>query len=240
MKASLLTLPALLDKTNDDFKAGVLDTIPFVLLFVFYSVAFGMLSAANGLSFSESIGMTILIFSTPLQFIIVQRYEDAWVLIPLVISLNARFALMSASLIPYLRKERPVYLALTSILIVPSVYALCIARFRSSKSGNLSYLLGTGLPLFLAAITSNVLGYLIGGKASPSSISMTASFGLALQFTALAAKLLPRYAELFSFLLGILFAPFAISLFGSNSLVFGPFIVAAFVIWGKHMHGARH
>ena len=88
---------------SNSIREGLKDSIPFCVLFVFYGVSFGMFCANNGLGAAHTLAIVTLIFSTPLQFIIAQDFTGGWLLAPVILAMNARFLLMSATLAPYFR-----------------------------------------------------------------------------------------------------------------------------------------
>lgn len=62
-------------------KEGLRDSITFGVAFIFLYVSIGILGATQSLSLSQTLATTLLIFSTPLQFLLMQSYQDGWILI---------------------------------------------------------------------------------------------------------------------------------------------------------------
>lgn len=83
---------------NNSFQAGLKDSISFGFAFIFFVHSDWGIGASQNLSFMEVVATSLLIFSTPLQFILVQSYEAGLTLLPMILALNSRFILMSSAL----------------------------------------------------------------------------------------------------------------------------------------------
>lgn len=121
------------------FIDGIKDSSIFGVSFIFLYLSIGANAFENSLSFFESLSTTLFVFSTPLQFLLVQSYYDGYILIPLILAMNARFLLMSATLAPYLKRTNLFWLSLSSILICPSVFSGCISKFKQMNESPFAY-----------------------------------------------------------------------------------------------------
>jgi len=212
------------------FKEGARDAITFGVAFIFIYLSIGAVSAANLLSLSQAAATTLLIFSTPLQFLLIQNYSDGWLLIPIILVLNARFVLLSASLAPYIRTSSNLAILSCLILITPSTFTGCITRFKRRTDHPLQYLIGLGLPIFVASVICTYIGFIAGAGLAAPVIYAAMTLLLPLQFTALAAKQWPHYPEASSYWLGFLGAPLLVYLFNDYSLLCTPFIIGGLMV----------
>lgn len=105
----------------------------FGVSFIFLYLAIGANGLNNDLSCFQTLSSTLFVFSTPLQFLLTQSYKEGYLLIPLILAMNARFLLMSGTLAPYFAKVKLRSLFCSSILICPSVFIGSLAHFKKNK-----------------------------------------------------------------------------------------------------------
>lgn len=74
---------------NKSFSAGLKDSISFGLAFIFLYIPIGALGANQNLSLFDVMATSIFVFSTPLQFMLIQSYSAGLTLLPMVIALNS-------------------------------------------------------------------------------------------------------------------------------------------------------
>ncbi|WP_213940299.1 AzlC family ABC transporter permease [Pseudomonas sp. dw_612] len=209
---------------------GVRDALTFGVAFIFLYLSIGILSATQSLSLGQSLATTLLIFSTPLQFLLIQSYNEGWILIPIIIALNARFVLLSATLAPYIRNTSTAKTLASLILITPSIFTGCVTRFKRRTDHPFAYLIGLGFPIFGVSIICTYIGFVAGAELASPAIFALMTILLPLQFTALAGKHWPHYAEVSSYWLGFVGAPLLVYLFKDYSLLCTPFIIGGLVV----------
>ncbi|MGH8329798.1 MAG: AzlC family ABC transporter permease [Pseudomonas fluorescens] len=214
----------------DVFMEGARDAITFGVAFIFLYLSIGILSATQSLSLGQALATTLLIFSTPLQFLLIQNYNDGWVLLPIILALNARFVLLSATLAPYIRNTSTTTIMASLILITPSIFTGCATRFKRRTDHPFTYLIGIGLPIFAVSIICTYIGFIAGAKLASPVIYAVMTLLLPLQFTALAGKHWPHYAEVSSYWLGLVGAPLLVYLFKDYSLLCTPFIIGGLIV----------
>jgi predicted branched-subunit amino acid permease len=212
------------------FMEGARDAITFGVAFIFLYLSIGILSATQSLSLSQALATTLLIFSTPLQFLLIQNYNDGWILLPIIVALNARFVLISATLAPYIRNTSTMPIMASLILITPSIFTGCVTRFKRRTDHAIIYLIGLGLPIFCVSIICTYIGFIAGADLASPIIYATMTLLLPLQFTALAGKHWPHYAEVSSYWAGFVGAPLLVYLFKDYSLLCTPFIIGGLVV----------
>jgi predicted branched-subunit amino acid permease len=171
-----------------------------------------------------------LIFSTPLQFLLIQSYNDGWILLPIIVALNARFVLLSATLAPYIRNTSTLKTMASLILITPSIFTGCVTRFKRKADHPFTYMIGLGLPIFGISIICTYIGFIAGAEFTSPVIYAAMTLLLPLQFTALAGKHWPHYSEVSSYWLGFIGAPLLVYLFKDYSLLCTPFIIGGLIV----------
>ncbi|PZT47793.1 branched-chain amino acid ABC transporter permease [Helicobacter valdiviensis] len=212
------------------FIDGLKDSAIFGVSFIFLYLSIGANGYANSLSFFETLSTTLFVFSTPLQFLLVQSYHEGYILIPLILAMNARFLLMSATLAPYFKNQSIFRLSLSSIIICPSVFSGCISYFKKSSSHPFAYFLGLGIPIWLVSLLSTAIGYETGSSLNSPQLKEIIALVLPLQFTGLAAKHYPNLKEVNSYFLGFLLAPFGLAFAPSYYLLILPFVIGLFMV----------
>jgi predicted branched-subunit amino acid permease len=208
-----------------DFKEGVRDSIGFGVGFIFLYLSIGILGFTQSFSFLQTLSMTLLIFSTPLQFLLIQSANNVWVLVPVILALNARFLLMSGTLVPYMKGVRILKIIPALILIVPSIFTGCIVRFRKNRQNAFLYFLGLGTPIYCISILCAMIGFVISAQLKSPILYAMMDIVLPLQFTALAAKHWPDHLYVFSYWAGFLLTPILVYVFHDYNLLFTPFVI---------------
>lgn len=209
---------------------GLRDSITFGIPFVFFYLSIGILGASNSLTIQETMATTVFIFSTPLQFVLIQNFRDGWILLPIILAMNARFTLMSATLSPFLRDVPTLKTVVSSILVVPSVFTACVAYFKTGRQHPFHYFLGIGLPIYSVSIVCTYAGYAMGDEFAPSFVRPLSLFMVASMFTAFSAKQWPHYIEVGSYWAGFVLAPFSIYAFHDYNLLLAPFVIGTIAV----------
>lgn len=221
------------------FKEGARDAITFGVAFIFLYLSIGILSATQSLSLSQALATTLFIFSTPLQFLLIQNYNDGWILLPIIVALNARFVLLSATLAPHIRNTSTMKIMASLILITPSIFTGCVTRFKRRTDHPFTYLVGLGLPILGVSIICTYIGFVAGAELTSPVIFAAMTLLLPLQFTALAGKHWPHYAEVSSYWLGFIGAPLLVYLFKDYSLLCTPFLIGGLVVLMENNYKER-
>ena len=216
--------------TTNVFMEGTRDAVTFGVAFVFLYLSIGVVSATQSLSLGEALATSLLIFSTPLQFLLIQTPHEGWVLLPIILALNARFVLLSATLAPFIRNTSTLKTMASLILITPSIFTGCVTRFKRRVDHPFTYLVGLGLPIFGISILCTYLGFAAGATLTSPVIFAAMTLLLPLQFTALAGKHWPHYAEVSSYWAGFIGAPVLVYLFKDYSLLLTPFIIGGLIV----------
>ncbi|MGC3962278.1 MAG: AzlC family ABC transporter permease [Rhodocyclaceae bacterium] len=171
----------------DEFLAGVRAESPLLLGVVPFGLIYGVLGLAAGLPGWAVVLMSSVVFGGSSQVVFAQLWGAA--VPPAVITatvgvVNARHALYSASVAPFLRQLPWRWKLLLAYLLTDEAYAMAIVRMRDGVPSvhRHFFLLGTGLTLWTGWQLSSLGGVLIGA-AIPASWSL--DFSIPLTFIAL-------------------------------------------------------
>jgi predicted branched-subunit amino acid permease len=212
------------------FKEGMRDSVVFGLPFVLVYISLGMLAMERSLSLTAVMATTVLIFSTPLQLLLVQHYDSGWILVPAILMMNARFALMAAAIAPHVKDTKILKIAASCVLLVPSVFTACILRFKRDRRYGFLYFLGVGLPLYVVSILCTYVG-VVAGEIHVSPVMQAVTIMVyPLLGTALSARLWPHYFDVSSFWLGFLLAPVFVYVFREYNLLCTSVMIGAAVV----------
>lgn len=144
--------------------AGIKRAVPIVLGYIPIGFAYGVLAGKTGLSDSNTLLMSLIVFAGSAQFIAVGLFAAgtgpaAIILTTFVV--NLRHMLMAASLSPYLASWKKRYLAFFSFELTDETFAL-----HSAAAGKLNECRLEALSLNVTAQASWVAGTLLGVVAS--------------------------------------------------------------------------
>jgi len=156
-----------------DFRAGVRDMAPLLVGVVPFGAVTGAAMVSGGLSVSQAISMSVLVYGGASQLAAVELLAgDTPVLViaATALAINLRFAMLSASIASYFRRLPTAWRWLIGVLLVDVVYALSVATFeRDTDVDRRWYYLGAAVLLWLGWQGATVAGVLFG-PAIPESI----------------------------------------------------------------------
>ncbi len=168
---------------------GARESWPVALGVFTYGLVFGVLSRQAGLGASGALSMSAFVFAGASQFVAL----DLWGpdlpyagLILTTLAVNLRHVLMGAALGPWFSRLTPLQAYGSLFFMNDESWALTLARCgREDGSADGSYLLGSGLVVYAAWLSSTALGHLaVTGLGDP------ARYGLDFAFTAVFLSLL--------------------------------------------------
>jgi len=167
---------------------GAKRTIPIAISAFAIGIVFGVLARQARLSVVDALLMSGLVYAGASQFVAL----SLWTAIPFPVAtiivttfiVNMRHLLMGASLRPWFAKLSPWKVYPTVFFIVDESWAMTMSDF--AKGGrDAGFLLGSGFILYLAWISSTVVGRTVGAW-----IQNPAQWGLDFAFTAVFTALL--------------------------------------------------
>ncbi|HXZ03556.1 MAG TPA: AzlC family ABC transporter permease, partial [Ktedonobacteraceae bacterium] len=144
---------------------GAKRAIPLALSVCAVGVAFGMLSRQARLSVIDALLMSGLVYAGASQFVALSLWTAIpFPVIPIILTtfiVNMRHMLMGASLRPWYAKLSPWKVYTTVFFMVDESWALTMSDF--AKGGRDSgFLLGSGFTLYLAWVSSTLIGRTAG------------------------------------------------------------------------------
>lgn len=132
-----------------------------------FAAAYGTLAAQKGLTFSEAVLMSALVFGGASQLVGLEVWTNP-ITLTTVLSLaivtavvNARFILMGATLRPWLGSLPP-WQAYTMLNGIVDATWLVAVRYRAESGSDYSVFVGACLALWAVWVGSAVPGYLLG------------------------------------------------------------------------------
>ena len=154
-----------------------------------FGMILGVVTADMGLSATEGIGMSILMFAGTAQLVALQLYAAGaalWVIVLSATIINLRHVIYSASISKHFRPVSIWWKVIISYALVDQTYAFAIAQFEKHPDSSYKEWFFLGMALFIFTIwhLAMVIGY-YAGALIPESWSL--GFVVPLIFVALLA-----------------------------------------------------
>jgi 4-azaleucine resistance transporter AzlC len=180
-----------------EFWRGVRDEAPILLGVAPFGLIFGALAINAGVAVPAAQAMSAIIFAGSAQFISAQMIgasASGLVILMVVLVVNLRHALYSASVAPYVRHLHNRWKFLLAYLLTDEAYAVVITHYnREGDPRNKHwFFLGAGLTLWVSWQVSTAIGIFIGAQL-PQSWPL--GFMLPLTFIALVVPALKDKAS---------------------------------------------
>ncbi|MGO9410486.1 MAG: AzlC family ABC transporter permease [Spirochaetia bacterium] len=152
-----------------EFLGGVRDESPILLGVVPFGLIFGALAVTSGMSTAAAQAMSSLVFAGSAQFIAAQLLgadASGIVILMVVLVVNLRHALYSASIAPHVGGLRPGWKLMLAYLLTDEAYAVTITHYKSRGDARRRhwYFLGAGLTLWTSWQLSTAVGIFIGAQ----------------------------------------------------------------------------
>lgn len=150
-----------------ELAAGTRDVVPIVIGAVPFGVLFGALAAQAGFSATNTILMSLIVYSGTIQLIGVNMIT-AGTPLPLIalasVIVNSRHVFYSAALTPYVHRLPVWWRVLLSYGMTDQIYALAERRYSARDGGTDKhwYMLASSATLFLAWFASTYVGFEFG------------------------------------------------------------------------------
>jgi 4-azaleucine resistance transporter AzlC len=164
---------------SGDFWAGFVAALPLWLGAAPFGAIYAVSALAAGLDWAQTLAMSLLVFAGASQFTAVGLFASgaapfAIVLTTLIV--NARHALLAASLAPFVREAGSGTKALIASQLTDESYAIGMWRWLDG-SGSRAYQFGANLSMYVVWQCSTIAGILLGNL-----IPDPAAYGLDLVF----------------------------------------------------------
>lgn len=163
----------------DTFRAGFLATMPLWLGAAPFGAIYAVSALAAGLTPAQTLAMSLIVFAGASQFTAAGLFAAGAAPLAIVVTtliINARHALLAASLAPYVRGARPEAKAALAFQLTDESYAIGMRRFLEG-GGSMAYQFGSNISLYVIWQSSTLAGILLGAQ-----IPDPAAYGLDLVF----------------------------------------------------------
>jgi 4-azaleucine resistance transporter AzlC len=161
------------------FIAGFVATLPLWLGVAPFGALYAVTARAAGLSAAQTLAMSLFVFAGAAQFTAAGLFAIGTAPITIVIAtliINARHALLAASLAPFVRRARPATKALLAVQLTDESYAVGMRAWLDGR-GSLAYQYGSNISVYTIWQCSTVAGMLLSAQ-----IPDPAAYGLDLIF----------------------------------------------------------
>ena len=177
---------------NKDFVAGAGGSLPILIGVIPFAMITGVAAVSVGLTFFETVGMSVLVFAGASQMVVFQLMTagSPWIIMVLTAwVINVRFTMYSATLAPYLQKLSTWQKALLAYMLSDQAFGVSMSHFVTAKEevNHRWYYFGSALVIWVAWQISAIIGALLGSLV-PASWGFDFAFPLsfmALMFAAL-------------------------------------------------------
>ena len=138
---------------------------------VVFAVAFGAAASAKGLSFHETMLMSVFVYAGVAQLVAMELWRPEWTwgaiagLAVVTATVNARMILQGASLQPWFAKY-PKALNAFHLFFFTDANWLIGTRYRAEGGRDLGVLVGAGLALWVVWAIATGAGYMLGALVS--------------------------------------------------------------------------
>ena len=136
------------------FAAGIVASLPFLLMLVPFALVFGVVGVEAGLTMPQIMGFSTLVLAGASQITAVQLLADGAPLIVVLTSalaVNLRMAMYSAALTPWIGRASPLARGLVAFSMTDQIFTLALNRYealpRMTMAERLSFYAATALVL---------------------------------------------------------------------------------------------
>ena len=174
-------------KLNKDFVAGMQGSLPILIGVIPFAMITGVGAVSVGLSFWETMGMSVLVFAGASQLVVFQLMSagTSWIIMVLTAwVVNVRFTMYSATLAPYLQKLSTGRKAMLAYMLSDQAFGVSLSRFVSTERemDHRWYYFGSALLIWVLWQIGAMAGALLG---SLVPVSWGFDFAFPLSFMAL-------------------------------------------------------
>ncbi|MDR2461282.1 MAG: AzlC family ABC transporter permease [Deltaproteobacteria bacterium] len=152
---------------RESFLAGFLAGCPILVGLLPFGLIYGASARAVGLSFFETVSMSLTIFAGSAQLIFLNLWEDGvniFALALTIVTVNLRLLIYGSSLVTHLDKPQNLFWGLVrAYFLTDESYSISMANFLRKKWQNATFFyLGTALPTWLGWQCMGIMGYFLG------------------------------------------------------------------------------
>lgn len=213
------------------FVAGILRSIPFLIVVVPFGLVFGVAATDAGLSFWQIAGFSTIVLAGAAQITALQLLVDQAPLAIVILSalaVNLRMAMYSAAMVPWLGRASAGVRAAIAYLLIDQTFALSLKQFEDnpqmSASQRLAFFFGTAVALALPWPFVTLIGATLGRTIPPE---FALDFAVAITFLAMIAPQLRSVPHLVAAIVGFALSAVLSGLpSGMNLIIAAPIAMA--------------
>ena len=150
---------------QSSFLQGVKDCIPTLLGYLSIGFAAGVVEKTSGLSISEIVLMSLLLYAGSAQFIaagMIAAQHPISAIIFTIFFVNLRLLLLSAALAPHFRHLSPWKNIAVGSLLTDETFGVAINRIQQKEAISFSWMLGLNITAYLNWLIANIIGGIFG------------------------------------------------------------------------------
>jgi 4-azaleucine resistance transporter AzlC len=171
---------------RDEFWGGFKATIPLNIGGIPFGIIFGALAITSGISPGGAMGMSLFVFAGSAQFIatgLVAAGTDVLFIILTTFVVNARHALYSATLAPYVKHLPHRWLLPLGFLLTDEAFVITVNRYHQPDDSPHKhwFYLGSAVSMYVFWQLSTLLG-IVAGSAIPDPAGWGLDFAMAVTF----------------------------------------------------------
>ncbi|MCL4674537.1 MAG: AzlC family ABC transporter permease [Pararhodobacter sp.] len=187
---------------------GFRDASPFMLIVAPFGMVFGVVALEAGLTLSQTMAFAIGTFAGAAQLAAIQLLSEGAPLVIVILTalaVNARMAMYSAALAPYLGSAPWGQRALLGYLMVDQTYALSAMVYdthpQMTIGAKVGYYLGVASLIWPVWVTATLVG-VIAGNLIPAWVPL--GFAVPIAFTAMIGPMLRTLAHVAAALVSVI------------------------------------
>ncbi|MGO4888492.1 AzlC family ABC transporter permease [Anaerobacillus sp. MEB173] len=184
-------------QAKSDYSRGIIAGVSIAIGYFPAALTFGLLAKATGLTFIETVAMSVFVFAGAAQYMalnLIAIGTGALEIIFTTFIVNIRHLLMSAALSEKLEDEHPLKKAITAFGITDEVFAVTATREGKLST---SFILGVGTMAYGSWVINSGLGFAIG-TALPEMLQQSMAIALYAMFIALLMPSLKKHRKIVS------------------------------------------
>jgi 4-azaleucine resistance transporter AzlC len=161
-------------------------TIPLNIGGIPFGIIYGALAVTSGISPAGTMGMSLFVFAGSAQFIATGLFAagtDVLFIILTTFVVNARHALYSATLAPYVKRLPHRWLLPLGFLLTDEAFVVAVTRYQQPDDSPYKhwYYLGTAASMYVMWQLSTVVG-IVAGSAIPDPAGWGLDFAMSVTF----------------------------------------------------------
>ncbi len=172
---------------RDGFIQGVKDCIPTLLGYLSIGFAAGVVEKTSGLSISEIVLMSLLLYAGSAQFIaagMIAAQNPISAIIFTIFFVNLRHLLLSAALAPHFKHLSPWKNMAVGSLLTDETFGVAVNRIQQKRAISFLWMMGLNITAYLNWLLANTIGGIFG-QMIPHPESLGLDYALTAMFIGL-------------------------------------------------------